>query len=212
MQIHTFTDSFLSLAVLGNQPLGYQTDDPRYGILPGDDEADNYNRLYFHQMTPLHFFSSNAESYRAFTEIGVLWQRIGKAAGRDDVAEHGAELLQIAPLLYRDLHASLNRTVNTTASPGDRCYPHRVEAYGPAAAGQMSALYRSMPEIFFSGALTEQQTDDMYKSGLGLTNCTTGRWMCIGSPSSGTAIFTHGTFFSLAQTFRATYQDFSFLH
>ena len=33
-------------------------------MLPGDDEADNYNRLYFHKMTPLHFFSSNAEAYR----------------------------------------------------------------------------------------------------------------------------------------------------
>ena len=60
---------------------------------------------------------------------------------------------------------------------------------------QMSALYRSMPEVFFSGALTEQQTDDMYRSGLGITNCTlSGRWLCVGSPSSGTAPFTHVPF------------------
>ena len=43
-------------------------------MLPGDDEADNYNRLYYHQKAPLHFFSSVAESYRAFTEIGRVWQ------------------------------------------------------------------------------------------------------------------------------------------
>ena len=47
----------------------------------------------------------------------------------------------------------------------DRCYPHRVEGYNDLAKGQMSATYRSYPEMFFSGALTEQQVDDMYHSG-----------------------------------------------
>ena len=45
-------------------------------MIPGDDEADNYNRLYFHQDTPLHFFSSNAEAYRAFVEMGAVWQQV----------------------------------------------------------------------------------------------------------------------------------------
>ena len=35
----------------------------------------------------------------------------------------------------------------------------------------------------------------MYKSGQGLTNCTsTGRWMVVGSPSAGIAPFTHVPF------------------
>eukprot|EP01048_Picozoa_sp_COSAG05_P018612 COSAG05_NODE_2752_length_2684_cov_3.365571_1_plen_528_part_10 len=80
--------------------LGWPKDDPRYGMLPGDDEADNYNRLYYHQDVPLHFFSSNAESYRAFAEMGAVWTKVGKAASRDDVRAHGAELLKIAPELY----------------------------------------------------------------------------------------------------------------
>jgi hypothetical protein len=172
--------------------LSYSQSDPRYGIPQGDAEAENARVVMDHTRQPLHFLSSAAEMYRAFTEIGAVWQEIGKAAGRDDVIAHGAELLKTAPLLYRDLHASLNRTVNTTAA-GDRCYPHRVEAYGPETVGQMSAIYRSMPEVFFSGALTEQQTDDMYRSGLGITDCTnTGRWLCVGTPSSGTSPFTHG--------------------
>ena len=174
--------------------LGYPRTDPRYGMLPGDDEADNYNRLYYHQMTPLHFFSSNAESYRAFVEIGQVWQEVGRATGRADVVSHGGELLQIAQELYHDLHTSLNRTVNLTASPGDRCYAHRVEGYGPETEGQMSATYRSYPEVFFSGALTEQQMDDMYRSGQGLTSCPVGRWMCVGSPAAGMNPFTHVPF------------------
>ena len=174
--------------------LGYKKTDPRYGMLPGDDEADNYNRLYLHQMTPLHFFSSNAESYRAFPEIGDVWQKVGKAVNRPDITQHGAKLLATAPLLYHDLHASLNATMEVTAS-GDRCYSHRVEGNDNLTIGQMSAVYRSYPEVFFSGALTEQQMDDMYKSGQGVTNCTiAGRWMCVGSPSAGTAPFTHVPF------------------
>ena len=41
--------------------LSLPRDDPRYGMLPGDDEADNYNRLYYQQETSLHFYASTAE-------------------------------------------------------------------------------------------------------------------------------------------------------
>ena len=104
--------------------------DPRYGIAPGDDEADNYNRIYYHKDVVLHFYATPAEMYRAFAEIGKVWQEVGKIAGRADVVAHGAELLKDAPLIYTDLHASFAKTVNTTVSPGDRCYPHRVEGNG----------------------------------------------------------------------------------
>jgi hypothetical protein len=163
-------------------------------MIPGDDEADNYNRLYYHQDTPLHFFSSNGEAYRAFVEIGEVWQKVGTEAGRDDVTQHGALLLQTAPLLYTDLHNSLQKSVDTISSPGDRCYPHRTEANSNLTTGQMSATYRSYPELFFSGALSEEQMDDMYKSGLGLTTCPIGRFMCAGSPAAGVAVFTHVPF------------------
>ena len=59
-----------------------------------------------------------------------MWAQIGSASARTDVAAHGAALLELAPLLYRDLHSSLNRTVNTTASPGHLCYPHRADGVG----------------------------------------------------------------------------------
>ena len=59
-----------------------------------------------------------------------MWSQIGKASARPDVTAHGTKLLDLAPLLYRDLHASLKKTVNTTASPGHRCYPHRADGVG----------------------------------------------------------------------------------
>lgn len=59
---------------------------------------------------------------------------MGSAKGDDhrDVALHGAELLALAPILYHDLHASLNASQTTGVMPGshDRCYSHRVEGYG----------------------------------------------------------------------------------
>ena len=152
-------------------------------------------RLYYHQKPSLHFFASTAEFYRACAEIGAVWQDIGKSVGRADVSAHGAELLKLAPLLYHDLHVSLNRTVNTTASPGNRCYAHRTEGLDADAQGQMGAEYRSFPELFFSGALTEQQADDMYKSGMGAnSSCPIKWWMSMGSPSAGVAIFNHVPF------------------
>ena len=47
--------------------------------------------------------------------------------------------------------------------------------------------------MFYSGALTAEQTDAMYTSGQGVTNCSNaGRWLADGSPSSGGGlIFTH---------------------
>ena len=69
-----------------------------------------------------------------------------------------------------------------------------MEGDGPKTAGQMSAVYRAYPEVFFSGVLTAQQMDDMYRSGSGVTTCPVGRWMCVGSPSAGTNPFTHVPF------------------
>ena len=49
--------------------------------------------------------------------------------------------------------------------------------------------------MFYSGALTAEQTDSMYTSGLGLTTCEVGRFLTAGSPSAGTTgdglIFVH---------------------
>ena len=52
--------------------LKHSPDDPRYGIPPGDDEADNFNREYFHKYPILHFYSSAAELYRACNELGKV--------------------------------------------------------------------------------------------------------------------------------------------
>ena len=176
-----------------SQSLEHPEDDPRHGIPPGDDEADNFNRLYFHKFPILHFYSSAAELYRACVELGSVWSTIGAASGHQEVAVHGASLSSVAPLLLRDFQASLNRTMALSGS--DRCWPHVVES--PAVrTHQMMTTFRGYSEIFYSGALSQQQTEDIYRMGLGLTNCSSsttgiGRFLTVGSPASGTNIFTH---------------------
>ena len=112
--------------------LAFDPADPRHGILPGTDEGDDYKVQYAHQSPQSHWYAANAEAYRAFTELGQVWVEIGVAANgtRQDVTAHGETLLRVAPLLYHDLHRSLNLTMNTTASPGHRCYPHRADGVG----------------------------------------------------------------------------------
>jgi hypothetical protein len=96
--------------------LHHALSDPRYGIPQGDAESENFVNVMYHQQEPLHFYSSAAEMYRAFNEMGKVWQVVGKAANRDDVTRHGEELLKIAPSLFTDLHASLNKTKYATGT------------------------------------------------------------------------------------------------
>ena len=133
----------------------------------------------FHQTPQSHWYASAAETYRAFAELGEVWSTLGKSSGRADVADHGAELLKLAPLLYRDLHASLNKvkniqedlcceflksslllilksslnkTANTTASPGHTCYPHRADGPGSynGTSGPLPLLLYSLSHLCYS--------------------------------------------------------------
>ena len=80
------------------------------------------------------------------------------------------ELLSLAPLLYRDLHASLAKTA-TTSESGQRCYPHRADGRGTYTG----CNFRAYSEMFFSGALTEEMTEAIYAAGLGERSCEVGR-------------------------------------
>jgi hypothetical protein len=104
----------------------------RHGLIAGLDEGDDFVHVYFHQgpYPVQHWYSHLAEAYRAFAEIGQVWIKVGASSGRKDVSAHGRALLAAAPAMYHDLHASLNKTANTTASPGYTCYPDNAGVFG----------------------------------------------------------------------------------
>ena len=70
----------------------------------------------------------------------------GPMMAADPEAEFAA-LEAMAPLVYKDLHASLNRTVTRSASR-DRCWPHTVEARIPV--GEMNSNRRTYSEMFLA--------------------------------------------------------------
>ena len=78
------------------------------------------------------------------------------------MAAHGAALLDLAPKLYADLHASLNRTVVPTgrASP-THCWRHLADT-DDMARGQITAPWRAFSQMLYSGAMTRLQTEQIY--------------------------------------------------
>ena len=181
--------------------------DPRYGIPYGGDEARDggggmppqcvgntpcaITSVMAHAGAPVHWYASAAELYRACTELGEVWVTVGKSADRPDIAAHGKELLQMAPLLYTDLHTSLNRTLNTSASSGERCWQQAVEPganfdlRSPKKPGQPVISFRGMSEMLFSGALSALQTADIYAAAAGGSTCGAPRLLTMGSPGIG---------------------------
>ena len=206
--------------------LAFDTDDPRFGIPLGDDEADSYAHkggfsgrtnpgapASWLGMEPrLHHLSSAAEMYRGFWEMGQTWLQVGGAAARDDVVQHAQQLLAAAPLLLRDLHASLNRTLSVTAA-GARCWAHSAE---PGCGGWHT---RTFPEMMYSGALSDGQIDDIYRMGTGTAdcsgarNCSSGaRFLQVGCPAGGSLIFTHIPFGLAFGMLLADFPDRFLLH
>ena len=184
--------------------LAYDTTDPRYGIPFGNDEADTYSRTggFSGHTSPggkigwlglearLHYLSSAAEAYRAFVEMGAVWRAVGKATGRGDISTHATELLETAPLLLHDLHASLNRTLHLNGE-GERCWAHTGEP-------NCGLHFRTIPEMFYSAALRDDQIGEMYRMGAGAVDCAGARgcpnsakFLSVGCPAGGSLIFTH---------------------
>ena len=53
--------------------LNFEEGDPRSGIVQGYDEGDNFHFKMLHTANDSHFYSSSAEAYRGFVEIGEVW-------------------------------------------------------------------------------------------------------------------------------------------
>jgi hypothetical protein len=158
------------------ESLQYPEADPRHGIPHGPDEdAETTPALRNHDIAAPRFYANAAEMYRAFTELGRVWNTIGNSTGRPDIQAHGAQLVALAPQLFKDLHASMSKTVNISAE--HRCWPQTVEKDGSAMK------FGSYSELMWSGALTARQTGDIYTAA-GSANCGP-KHLTLGSPGVG---------------------------
>lgn len=172
------------LAMRRSMSFGFAKTDPRYGIPQGSATVDQDNdvNVMDHAQQPLHYYASASEMYRAFAEIGGVWSLVGKSVKRNDIAEHGAELLKLAAEVYLDLHASLNRTVQATGvAAAPRLWPMIADKttqttsqaavepssqplkHQPPPPAVPTLAHRVYPEMIYAAALTEQQVDDIYR-------------------------------------------------
>ena len=180
--------------------------DPRYGIPMGGDDAQHDADTYFStgtaptDPTPAHWYASAAELYRAFTDIGEVWAAVGKSSGRADVAVHGAKLLELAPMLYNDLHVSMNKTVKVSSS-GEHCWSPIATANAestvapPGPSSPELSTFRAFSELLWSGALTPTQAADITNGAAGGSSCGAQRFLALGSPGIGGATIATPTAF-----------------
>jgi hypothetical protein len=167
--------------------LKYGTADPRYGIPRAGDEgrdgvaADVINS----DASPLHWYASAAELYRACMEMGRVWVAVGKSVGRADISKHGTELLSLAPQIQTDLQTSLKKTmisasanntsgnaqpvIDPSVAPAERCWQLTVEK------DTKPTSFRGFAEMMYSGALSAVQVDDIYTAAAG--NSVSGLWV-----------------------------------
>ena len=171
--------------------LKFGSDDPRYGIPQGGDDALHQRTVQMetpiqqHEVQPMHWYAAAAELYRACTEIGTVWSAIGKSKQRADVAAHGAELLALAPQVYKQLHASLNKTTSNGCMP---LTAEKTELPTPS--------FRGYAELLFSGALTAQQAAEVYTAASS-SSCGP-RLLVLGSPALDGAAISTPTAYGLA--------------
>jgi hypothetical protein len=155
------------------QSLTYNQTDSRYGIVPGLDEGDGFIAIFAghpgsdggfaHQLR--HMYSSAGGIYRGLADVGEMWVKVGAANDRDDVVEHGRELLSVAPALRAAIQASMKRTAFATKVNGKSfmCWPDGADVGVPTNASQCDmGGGRSYPELFYSGLLSKQQVEEIY--------------------------------------------------
>ena len=175
--------------------LQYSSEDPRYGIPPGADDARHFvsplGELTSLEEQPRHWYATAAEMYRAAVELGRVWSDVGQASQQADVAAHGAELLDLAPQLRHQLHASLNRTVLRAAAGGPRCWSATADK-----AQTPPGSFRGFAEMMHSGALSASQVDEIY-AGAASGSCGA-RSLVLGSPALDGALLAPTTAYGLA--------------
>jgi hypothetical protein len=136
-------------------------DDPAYGLIAGWSEADacldpdpgRYMRPYF---------SNSTEAARGFEELGTVFEREGKRAGRNSLAGWGRKLRQESRMLLEDVQTGISHSLLTNTMPV--CLPAIAGVKEPFdVACRRDGLdpqfrsYRAYMELLYSGNLTREQ-------------------------------------------------------
>ncbi len=141
--------------------LSLPSDDPAHGIIAGWSEADacldpdppRYMRPYF---------SNSTEAERGFGDLGAVWEWVGRAQRRPELAAWGLRLRQEASAIGMDLQNAIARSMLTNTRPP--CLPAIAGVREPFhLAVKADTLdpqfrsYRAYAEMLHSGNLSRDQ-------------------------------------------------------
>ena len=174
-------------------------DDPSYGMIRGQDESDVSTQAivlllvtfgafltdhwclqeilvgWTQNTTELPHISFSLEAWRGFRDLGAVWQEIGVAQRRPDLASVGAALMAEAPLLLRDVgHAMRLSVVPANSSGLPPCHPYVAgeescslmsTAHVSGTSGPYNSRaqepWRTYSGMFWSGGLSAQDATEI---------------------------------------------------
>eukprot|EP01052_Picozoa_sp_SAG31_P022231 SAG31_NODE_1758_length_7335_cov_18.704600_4_plen_360_part_00 len=132
------------------------------------------------ETTELPHISFSLETWRAFRDLGAVWQQIGAAQGYPNLESVGASLAAEAPHILRDVHHAMELSAvpakNTTSFPRAPCHPYVAgeRSCSLMSEGRVSRTkgpynpraqepWRSYSGMFWSGGLSSQSAIDIVR-------------------------------------------------
>jgi hypothetical protein len=155
------------LLSLRDKALKLPPTDPAYGLIAGWSEADSC--LVPDPLREIQpYFSNSTEAERGFGDLGRVWKRIGAKTHDTEITAWGERLVRESEALHQDVQTAISRSILRDVSPPSL----------PAIAGvkepfdvafQRDELdpqwrsYRAFMEMLYSGNLTREQVEMVYK-------------------------------------------------
>ncbi|HMD85609.1 MAG TPA: hypothetical protein VKO18_13025 [Terriglobia bacterium] len=155
------------LLSLRDQALKLPPTDPAYGLIAGWSEADSC--LVPDPPREIQpYFSNSTEAERGFRDLGRVWQKIGAQTKNAELAAWGERLVRESEALHQDVQTAISRSILRDVSPPS--LPAIAGAKEPFdVAFQRDQLdpqwrsYRAFMEMLYSGNLTREQVEMVYK-------------------------------------------------
>jgi hypothetical protein len=155
------------LLSLRDKALKLPPTDPAYGLIAGWSEADScLDPDPPRYMQP--YFANSTEAERGFRDLGRVWKRIGAQTKNEELAAWGERLVRQSEALHKDVQTAISRSILRDVSPPS--LPSIAGVKEPFdVAVQRDSLdpqrrsYRAFMEMLYSGNLTREQVEMVYK-------------------------------------------------
>ncbi len=155
------------LLTLRDKALKLPPTDPAYGLIAGWSEADScLDPDPPRYLQP--YFANSTEAERGFRDLGRVWQRIGAKIENAELTAWGVRLVRESEALHKDVQTAIERSILRDVSPPSLPAIAGVKipfdvAYQRDELDPQQRSYRGYMEMLYSGNLTRDQVEMIYK-------------------------------------------------